>query len=152
MKHWNNASPNVRVSWLKRPRTAEKANLGKTRFLAAASHDLLQPLNAARLFNAALRGQANQSANAQIEQFADRVENSLHVAEELLDGLLDISRLDSGAIHPERSHFSAGALLEALKEQFAPVAAQRNLELRVHAQRAAGLHRPAHATAGCCRT
>jgi CheY-like chemotaxis protein/anti-sigma regulatory factor (Ser/Thr protein kinase) len=51
----------------------------------------------------------------------------------LLDGLLDISRLDSGAIHPERSNFSAGALLEALKEQFAPVAAQRNLELKVHA-------------------
>lgn len=113
-------------------RTAEKANLGKTRFLAAASHDLLQPLNAARLFNAALRGHANQSANGQIEQLADRVENSLHVAEELLDGLLDISRLDSGAIHPERSHFSATALLEALKEQFAPIAAQRNLELRVH--------------------
>lgn len=114
---------------------AEKANLGKTRFLAAASHDLLQPLNAARLFNAALRGQAGQLQSPQVEQLADRVENSLHAAEELLDGLLDISRLDSGAIQPERSNFSAGALLEALKEQFAPVAAQRNLELRVHATR-----------------
>jgi len=114
-------------------RTAERANLGKTRFLAAASHDLLQPLNAARLFNAALRGQAASAPNQEIEQLADRVENSLHAAEELLDGLLDISRLDSGAIHPERSNFSAGALLEALKEQFAPVAGQRNLELKVHA-------------------
>lgn len=114
-------------------RTAERANLGKTRFLAAASHDLLQPLNAARLFNAALRGQAGNLPNQEIEQLADRVENSLHAAEELLDGLLDISRLDSGAIHPERSNFSAGALLEALKEQFGPVAAQRNLELKVHA-------------------
>ncbi|MBM0103665.1 hybrid sensor histidine kinase/response regulator [Steroidobacter sp. S1-65] len=115
---------------------AEKANLGKTRFLAAASHDLLQPLNAARLFNAALRGQAGQLQNPQIEQLADRVENSLHAAEELLDGLLDISRLDSGAIRPEPANFSAGALLESLKEQFAPVAVQRNLELRVHATRA----------------
>lgn len=114
-------------------RTAERANLGKTRFLAAASHDLLQPLNAARLFNAALRGQA--APHQEIEQLADRVENSLHAAEELLDGLLDISRLDSGAIHPERGSFSAGALLEALKEQFAPIAAQRNLELRIHRTR-----------------
>jgi PAS domain S-box-containing protein len=116
-------------------RTAERANLGKTRFLAAASHDLLQPLNAARLFNAALRGQAANVPNQEIEQLADRVENSLHAAEELLDGLLDISRLDSGAIHPERGNFSAGALLEALKEQFAPIAAQRNLELKVHSTR-----------------
>jgi signal transduction histidine kinase len=115
---------------------AEKANLGKTRFLAAASHDLLQPLNAARLFNAALRGHANQLQNPQVEQLADRVENSLHAAEELLDGLLDISRLDSGAIQPEPADFSAGALLDSLKEQFAPVATQRNLELRVHATRA----------------
>src|SRR5690606_28180467 len=61
-----------------------------------------------------------------------RVENSLHAAEELLDGLLDISRLDSGAIQPEPGNFSADALLDSLKEQFAPVAAQRNLELRVH--------------------
>nr|WP_298727114.1 PAS domain-containing hybrid sensor histidine kinase/response regulator [uncultured Steroidobacter sp.] len=114
---------------------AEKANLGKTRFLAAASHDLLQPLNAARLFNAALRGHAGQLQHPQIEQLADRVENSLHAAEELLDGLLDISRLDSGAIQPELSEFHAGALLDSLKEQFAPVAAQRNLELRVHATR-----------------
>ena len=112
---------------------AEKANLGKTRFLAAASHDLLQPLNAARLFNEALRGQAGQLQSPQVEQLADRVENSLHAAEELLDGLLDISRLDSGAIQPEPGNFAASALLDSLKEQFAPVAAQRNLELRVHA-------------------
>src|SRR5687768_1145660 len=112
---------------------AEKANLGKTRFLAAASHDLLQPLNAARLFNAALRGHAGQIQHPQVEQLADRVENSLHAAEELLDGLLDISRLDSGAIQPESGDFSAGVLLDSLKEQFAPVAAQRNLELRVRA-------------------
>lgn len=87
---------------------AEKANLGKTRFLAAATHDLLQPLNAARLFNAALRGQASQLRNPQVEQLADRVENSLHAAEELLDGLLDISRLDSGAIQPEPCDFEIG--------------------------------------------
>jgi len=114
---------------------AEKANLGKTRFLAAASHDLLQPLNAARLFNAALRGQAGLLHHPQVEQLADRVENSLHAAEELLDGLLDISRLDSGAIQPELGDFSAGVLLDSLKEQFAPVAAHRGLELRVHATR-----------------
>jgi Na+/proline symporter/signal transduction histidine kinase/ActR/RegA family two-component response regulator len=112
---------------------AEKANVGKTRFLAAATHDLLQPLNAARLFNAALRGHASHLRNKQIEDLADRVENSLHAAEELLDGLLDISRLDSGAIRPDPGNFLASELLESLKEQFAPIAAQRGLELRVRA-------------------
>jgi CheY-like chemotaxis protein len=56
----------------------------------------------------------------------------LHAAEELLDALLDISRLDSGAIRAEISDFPAHALLESLQEQFAPVAAQRGIELRVH--------------------
>jgi signal transduction histidine kinase/ActR/RegA family two-component response regulator len=112
---------------------AEQANLSKTRFVAAASHDLLQPLNAARLFNAALRARAERSK--EIKALAERVDSSLHAAEELLDALLDISRLDAGAVSPEPVHVPANTILEALREQFAPLANERGIELRVHATR-----------------
>jgi PAS domain S-box-containing protein len=108
---------------------AEAANLSKTRFLAAASHDLLQPMNAARLFVSALRAQ--EIGDPEVAKLVARVDNSLRAAEELLDGLLDISRLDSGAMRPEWSSFRVDELLEALREQFAPLAASRGLEFRV---------------------
>lgn len=109
---------------------AEAANLSKTRFVAAASHDLLQPLNAARLFSSALRTRPGLDAEA--GQLAERVDTSLRAAEELLDGLLDISRLDSGALRAEVAPFAAQELLDAMAEQFAPLAASRGLALRVH--------------------
>lgn len=112
---------------------AEQANLSKTRFVAAASHDLLQPLNAARLFNGAVRGRSAQ--DAELARLADRVDNSLQAAEELLDALLDVSRLDAGAIRPELTTFPAADLLASLHEQFAPIALQRDLELRVRPTR-----------------
>jgi PAS domain S-box-containing protein len=112
---------------------AEQANLSKTRFVAAASHDLLQPLNAARLFNGAVRGRSAQ--DPELARLADRVDNSLQAAEELLDALLDVSRLDAGAIRPELTTFSAADLLASLHEQFAPIALQRDLELRVRPTR-----------------
>src|SRR5690606_5967534 len=71
---------------------AEAANLSKTRFLAAASHDLLQPLNAARLFTSAL-GQGEHDART--VRAVDRIDSSLRAAEELLTALLDISKLDA---------------------------------------------------------
>jgi CheY-like chemotaxis protein len=108
----------------------EHANLSKTRFVAAASHDLLQPLNAARLFTAALR--ARTERNKEVRELAERVDSSLHAAEELLDALLDISRLDAGGIHPEPMDFPASQLLAAMREQFAPLAKTRGIELRVH--------------------
>lgn len=112
---------------------AEQANLSKTRFVAAASHDLLQPLNAARLFNAALRARVDADASA--GELAARVDRSLHAAEELLDALLDISRLDTGVIRAEPVHFSAATLLYSLREQFEPLASQRGIELVVHASK-----------------
>jgi len=110
---------------------AEAANLSKTRFLAAASHDLLQPLNAARLFTSALNARPPLDAESQV--LAQRVDSALRAAEELLDGLLDISRLDSGSLKPEPTAFAADALCRSLQEQFAPMAEQRGLQLRVHA-------------------
>ncbi len=110
---------------------AEVANLSKTRFLAGASHDLLQPLNAARLFSAALMDSPPETADAR--QLVGRIDSALKNAEELLGGLLEISRLDSGTLRPEFSAVSAARLSQSLHEQFAPLAAARGLELRVHA-------------------
>jgi len=105
---------------------AEQANQSKTRFVMAASHDLLQPLGAARLFNAALRSRA---ASDDLRGLAERVDNSLAAAGELLEDLLDISRLDAGGVRAEFSEFDVLELLKSLQEQFAPVAAQRGLTL-----------------------
>jgi Na+/proline symporter/signal transduction histidine kinase/ActR/RegA family two-component response regulator len=108
---------------------AEAANLSKTRFLAAASHDLLQPLNAARLFTSALRTQP--ALDPEAAQLAERVDTALRGAEELLDGLLDISRLDAGALRAELEEFPLGELFETLQEQFRPLAHARGLEFTV---------------------
>ena len=112
---------------------AEQANQSKTRFVIAASHDLLQPLGAARLFNAALRSRAGQDGD--LRGLAERVDNSLAAAGELLEGLLDISRLDAGGVRAEITEFDVGDLLNSLLKQFAPVAAQRGIRLvvRLHA-------------------
>jgi PAS domain S-box-containing protein len=108
---------------------AEAANMSKTRFFAAASHDLLQPLNAARLFVSALESQAR--AHPEFQELASRIDDSMRAAEELLNDLLDSARLDSGALKPDVSSFSIVDLLEELRRQYAPVAQARNLRLRV---------------------
>jgi len=108
---------------------AEQANQSKTKFVAAASHDLLQPMNAARLFVSALRSRDLRDGEA--ASLAERVDTSLRAAEELVDALLDISKLDAGAVDPEIKDVAAADLLEPLAEQFAPLAADRGLELTV---------------------
>jgi Na+/proline symporter/signal transduction histidine kinase len=113
-----------------RTREAEQANLSKTRFLAAISHDVLQPINAARLFTSALREAAGDPGEQQ--RLAERVDASLRDAEELLDGLLDISRLDAGALKPELGVFRLDELLASVAAQYAPLAASRGLRFRVH--------------------
>jgi len=110
-------------------REAEAANASKTRFLAAASHDLLQPLNAARLFTSALRHHPNLDGEA--TQLAERIDASFRAAEDLLDALLDVSRLDAGSYRPEVAPFALADMFDSLKQQFALVAEQRGLSLRV---------------------
>ncbi|MDI1285926.1 MAG: ATP-binding protein [Reyranella sp.] len=109
---------------------AEAANLGKTRFIAAASHDLLQPLHAARLFTAAMidRDPGND--------LSGKIDASLGAVESLLDALLDISKLDAGAFKPEKRPFALQPLFESLATAFAPVAARRGVELVVMPTRA----------------
>lgn len=113
---------------------AEQANQSKTHFLAAASHDLLQPMNAARLFSSALSLHPALSGDAQ--QLAKQVDSSLRGAEELLSALLDISRLDAGALNPHPETISLSDLLLELAEQVRPVAQQRQLQLRLHLPKA----------------
>ena len=110
-------------------RDAEAANASKTRFLAAASHDLLQPLNAARLFTAALRQQPG--LDSQTSQLAERIDASFRAAEDLLDALLDTSRLDAGSYRPDVGLFALADVFDSLRAQFAVVAEQRGLRLHV---------------------
>lgn len=113
-----------------RTREAQAAQQSKTRFLAAISHDVLQPLNAARLFASALRESPDAGEQAHL---AERVDASLRAAEDLLDGLLDISRLEAGALRIEITDFDVNELLRELVAQYAPVAGGRGLQLRVRA-------------------
>ena len=106
---------------------AEDANLGKTRFLAAASHDLLQPLNAARLFLSSLAERAQQPEN---EELIDRVETSLKSVEHLLEELLDISKLDAGGVVPQIEDFALNDLLDALATEYAALAEETGVALR----------------------
>lgn len=109
--------------------TAEQATLGKTKFLAAASHDLLQPLNAARLFSAALDG-AIEHDSGEAKDLARAVERSIAAADSLLRALLDISKLDAGGVTASNAPFPLDPLLADLTAQFAPVAAAKGLRLR----------------------
>ena len=113
-----------------RTHEAAEANQSRTRFLAAVSHDVLQPINAARLFTSALRD-ADGEAGEQ-RRLAERVDASLRDAEELLDGLLDISRLDAGSLKPEINVFRLDELLASVATQYAPLAAGRGLRFGVH--------------------
>jgi len=110
---------------------AEEANLSKTRFLAAASHDLLQPMNAARLFVSILR-QQHEGVKGEQARLVKRVDRSLTAAEELLSALLDISKLDSGMYEPEPEAIAIPELFEQLRRRFKALASNRNLQLRVH--------------------
>jgi signal transduction histidine kinase len=108
---------------------AESANQSKTRFLAAVSHDLMQPLNAARLFSAALSHQEALPEDAQ--ELVKNLDSSLRSAEDLISDLLDISRLESGRITPHCKPFALGVWLEALGAEFTALAAQQGIDFRL---------------------
>ncbi len=114
--------------------SAEEANQSKTRFLAAASHDILQPLNAARLFSTALVERGNPGAEPTGAQesadLARKIDASLEAVEEILTALLDMSRLDAGAMKAETSVFRIDDILNQLKLEFAPLAEEKHLRLR----------------------
>ncbi|MDE2362436.1 MAG: hybrid sensor histidine kinase/response regulator [Hyphomicrobiales bacterium] len=109
---------------------AEAANISKTRFLAAASHDILQPLNAARLYATSLSEQTRAAADpAQTRKLAENVDASLEAVEEILTALLDISRLDAGAMKAEISALRLDDVFSQLEIEFAPLAKAKGLDL-----------------------
>jgi PAS domain S-box-containing protein len=108
--------------------TAQAANLSKDKYLAAASHDLLQPLNAARLLISTLR---ERSLPASEHNLVERSHQALEGAEDLLADLLDISRLDQAAIKADIDTYSLAELFDPLASEFEPVAASAGLRLRV---------------------
>src|SRR5690606_25049487 len=96
-------------------REAERANQAKSRFLAAVSHDLAQPLNAAHLFTHAL---GQQLRHAQYREAVASIDGALTSAEGLLSGLLDISRLESGGMATRVHAFCVDELLQHLAAEF----------------------------------
>jgi len=105
---------------------AEDANVSKTRFLAAASHDILQPLNAARLYVTSLVERQNGGEDSRL---VENIDDSLEAIEEILGALLDISRLDAGAMTTARTSFKIGDLMRSLEIEFAPIARAKGLKL-----------------------
>lgn len=107
---------------------ADAANASKTRFLAAASHDLLQPLNAARLFLTAL---AETDLPDSAEQLIENVDIAFDSIDRLLTALLDISKLDAGVVRPVVENVALVPLLQRLTTEFAPLAERKGLSLRL---------------------
>ncbi len=107
---------------------AEEANLGKTRFLAAAGHDILQPLNAARLYCSSLLESAPPGT---LRSVAVNIESSLDSVETILGAVLDISRLDTGALKPVETTFLISDLLRQVATDFQPMAAEKELDLTI---------------------
>ena len=112
---------------------AETATLAKSRFLAAASHDLRQPTHALGMFVARL---AQLPHDAETRHLISHLEASVRAMQDLLDALLDISRLDAEAVPVHVRAFPMAELLEPLRSSLAPVAAEKGLRLRVRASTA----------------
>ncbi|OLB76094.1 MAG: hybrid sensor histidine kinase/response regulator [Alphaproteobacteria bacterium 13_2_20CM_2_64_7] len=106
---------------------AEQANISKTHFLAAASHDILQPLNAARLYVTSLVERQRGGSDAQL---ITNIDASLDAVEDIFGALLDISRLDTGAMRPEIVGFRIDELLRQLEVEFTPLAQEKGLNLK----------------------
>ena len=108
---------------------ADKANHSKSKFLAAASHDLRQPLHALTLFNAALKECLNEPVKA--NQMLDKIDSSVVALQSLFNALLDISRLDAGTLICKKEHFDSQLILNKLHNDFTPIAAEKGLTLQI---------------------
>ena len=105
---------------------AEDASISKTRFLAAASHDILQPLNAARLY---VTSMVERQKGGEDSRLVQNIDDSLEAIEEILGALLDISRLDADAMTTTITSFKIGDLMRSLEIEFAPLARAKGLKL-----------------------
>ncbi len=108
--------------------SAERANLAKSRFLATASHDLRQPLQALSLLNGTMRRIVK---DGDLAEALEQEEQAISAMSRLLNALLDISKLESGAIKPEITDFKVAGLFEEMRAEFAALAASKGLRLEV---------------------
>jgi two-component system, sensor histidine kinase len=108
---------------------AEQASLAKSRFFAAANHDLRQPLHALGLFATTLR---NSIMEAGKRQLVEQIQHSIESLESLFDDLLDISRLDAGQVKPRMEHFKASIVFDRIRTTYMPAASEKGLRLNVH--------------------
>jgi signal transduction histidine kinase len=107
---------------------AEAASSLKSSVLISVTHDLLQPVNAARL-NLSTLAEMIESKDG--TSLVDQVDRSLMILEDLLRSLLDIAKLDAGALRPQAGPVSMSSLFESLRREFAPIAAKQGLSLRI---------------------
>jgi signal transduction histidine kinase/CheY-like chemotaxis protein len=107
---------------------AETANRSKTQFFAAASHDLRQPLHAVGLFAAAL---AAKTTDPEVRNVVASINASVNALDGLFNTLLDISKIDAGAIRPELAHFPLNDVFDRLRTDFEPDAQEKKLKFRV---------------------
>lgn len=107
---------------------AEQANVAKTRFLASASHDLRQPMHAIGLLVGVLRERMTQD---EARVLADKTYEAVLVMERMFGSLLDISKLDAGAVQPQVQTFVLGDVLQRVQQVYAPLAAARGIRLKV---------------------
>ena len=111
----------------------ELANLAKSRFLAAASHDLRQPLHALNLFLDQRRSETDQVERSRLDA---QIDAAVAAMNELFNSLLDISKLDAGVLAPSISEFPVDHLLKRIETTFAATAREKGLRLRVVSSRA----------------
>lgn len=118
----------LRMALAERNREVERANLAKSRFLAAASHDLRQPLHALNLFAAQLSHQADPAERTRL---VGRIDAAIASMNELFNALLDMSKLDAGVLTPDITEFPVGHLLDRIETTFATAAREKGLHLSV---------------------
>ena len=109
--------------------SADEANIGKTRFFAAAGHDILQPLNAARLYSSALVERLGTTDNN--GTLVRNIDSALESVEAILGAVLDISRLDTGAMKPRLTSVPLEDLFKRIETDYAPMAREKNLKFVV---------------------
>jgi signal transduction histidine kinase len=126
--HLQDSYANLERKVAERTHQLEAANLSKSRFIAAASHDLRQPLQALGLFVAQLRGRVSAGER---ERIVDHVGTAVGEMNELFNALLDVSKLDAGVVAPSLSEFPISHLLQRLETTFTGAAHEQGLRLRV---------------------
>lgn len=110
-----------------RTRKLEAANVAKTRFLASASHDLRQPIHTVSLLVGLLKAKASQP---EIQNLVERISRAVSAMEDLLKGLLDLSRLDAGVVTPDFHAVRVNDVFEAIRSHLEPEADSNGLQLR----------------------